>query len=292
MDVGMVLPTFAAHAGREPVVRLAKAIERSGFDSLWVSEHLVAPPDFFHPYGESLDALGTLGFLTAITERVHLGTSVLILPLHEPVSLAKRVATAQALSGGRVQLGVGAGWLEPEFMLIGVDFRHRGELTDRHLAMLRHLLSPAPEHSPDPPPGWEGVSFAPACEVSVPILVGGVSPQALHRAASAGDGWQGVWLEPEELPARIEATRGRSRKADFRISLRIDLRLLPEGQRLRHGLVGPVSAVIERMRSYRDLGVDELIIDPMDRDHGDVPDLAGLLELIHRVRDEILPALT
>lgn len=201
MDVGMALPNLGQHQSSAAMVTLARAAESLGLASLWTSEHIVVPPQMFDPFGDTLDSLTTLGYVAAATERVRLGTSVLILPLHEPVLLAKQAATLHALSGGRLQLGVGVGWIAEEFGLMGADFERRGEVADRHLSVLRHLLAADPAVADVVPPGLLGLRFAPRIETPLPILVGGHASSALRRAASLGDGWHGVWLEPEDLPS-------------------------------------------------------------------------------------------
>ena len=127
MDVGLALPNHGQHQSAAAMVTLARAAEVLGLASVWTSEHILVPAEMFDPFGNTLDSLTTLGYVAAATERVRLGTSVLILPLHEPVLLAKQAATLHALSGGRLRLGVGVGWIAEEFGLMGVDFgAHRG----------------------------------------------------------------------------------------------------------------------------------------------------------------------
>lgn len=174
---------------------------------------------------------------------------------------------------------------------MGVDFERRGEVMDRHLAVLRHLLTGSPVAAEAAPPGLEGIPFSPPVESPLPILVGGHAPSALRRAAGMGDGWHGLWLEPEELPGYLAATRGRSRRQGFRISLRVDFRILDaeraDGE--RPGLVGSPGSIVSKMLRYRAEGVDELVIDFMDRDHGGVPDLAVILDQLRRLHTAVLP---
>jgi probable F420-dependent oxidoreductase len=284
MELGLALPNFGRHLTREATVTVAQAAERLGFASVWTSEHLVVPPALFDPFGQTFDSLTTLTYVAAVTERVRLGTSVLILPFHEPVLLAKQAATLHALSGGRLQLGVGVGWLAEEFAVLGVDFAGRAAVMDHHLEVLRYLLPDA--GSPETvPAGFEDISFAPAVDRPLPILVGGHAPPALRRAARSGDGWHGVWLEPDEVPYHVGQTRDRSRRPDFRISLRVEFGLDPPSPDHARGLVGSAATVVDQLYRYEAAGVDELVIDFMDQDHGGVPDLPDMLEQLERFQD-------
>lgn len=290
MDLGLALPNLGRHQSAAAMLTLARTAEEFGFGSVWTSEHIIVPPEMFDPYGDILDSLTTLGYVAAATERVRLGTSVLILPLHEPILLAKQAATLHALSGGRLQLGVGVGWIAEEFGLMGVDFEHRAEVMDRYLAVLRYLLSDIPAGVEVAPPGLEGVVLGPPVQSTLPILAGGHAPAALRRAARMGDGWHGVWLEPEEVPHYVAATRDQSGRPGFRISLRIDFWMTEAGEAEggRPGLFGSAGAIAAKMARYEAAGVDELVIDFMDRDHGSLPALDAMLEQLRRFHADVL----
>ena len=154
MKFGTVLPQFGPHA-REPGVRerlaaIARAADRLGYDVVWTAEHLIFPREIRteYPYGGKfpydvddpiLDVATTLAWIAAQTTRVRLGSSVVVLPYHHPVALAKALATVDVLSGGRLLLGVASGWLREEFELLGVPFAERGARTDEGIALLKHL---------------------------------------------------------------------------------------------------------------------------------------------------------
>ncbi|WP_375425790.1 LLM class flavin-dependent oxidoreductase [uncultured Friedmanniella sp.] len=288
MELGLALPNLGRHRSAASMLTLARAAEELGFDSVWTSEHVVVPAEMFDPYGDTLDSLTTLAYVAAATERVRLGTSVLILPLHEPVLLAKQASTLHALSGGRLQLGVGVGWIAEEFELMGADFEGRGQVMDRSVAVLRSLLA-GDADATLVPPALVGLPFAPPVESPLPILVGGHAPSALRRAARLGDGWHGVWLEPDELPSYVAATRAQSARPGFRISVRTDFRIVDPSEAAGGvpGLVGRPDAIAAKMLQYRAAGVDELVIDFMNRDHGGVPDLGFILDQLHRFRAEV-----
>lgn len=288
MRLGVLLPIFGTVRSPEALTTLARKVESLGFESVWLSEHIVVPPELFDPYGDTYDCLSALGYLAGATQRVQLGTSVLILPLHEPVLLAKQAATLHELSRGRLRLGVGVGWCAEEFDLMGVDFRRRGTIMNEHLAVLRQLLS---HDSTTPHPRLDGIPFAPHTSTHLPILIGGHAPPALRRAALTGDGWHGVWLEPDEIPSYVAATRGQCNRPGFEISLRIDFRIQAADGDPYHqqGLVGTSQEIAARLRAYQATGVDELVLDFMDRDTNQVPTLRVMMDQLERLRGEILP---
>jgi len=225
MRFGVALPQFGPHA-RDPAVRdhirdVAVAADRLGFDVVWTAEHLIFPAALRtpYPYGGGrapfdvtdpiLDVCSTLAYVAAVTQRVRLGTSVIVLPYHHPIALAKALATVDVLSDGRLLLGVAGGWLREEFDLLGVPFAERGVRTDEYLVLLKRLWSeervtfrgrfftlanaaffPKPVQRPHPP-----------------IWIGGDSPAALRRVARLGDGWMAVPRGLAELETSIATIR-------------------------------------------------------------------------------------
>ena len=111
----MILPNYGAGSSVAGIRRTAELAEELGYDSVWVTEHIIVGPEGVDPYGRVYDPLVTLGWIAGWTERIGLGTSIVLVPLHHPMHLAKEVATLQELSGGRVTLGLGMGWHEPEY---------------------------------------------------------------------------------------------------------------------------------------------------------------------------------
>jgi probable F420-dependent oxidoreductase len=208
-------------------IELAQAGEEAGFESLWTVEHTVVPEGYQSAYPYSPDGkmaggandfplpdpLIWMAYVAAATSRIRLATGIIILPQHNPVITAKQVATLDHLSGGRVLLGIGVGWLEEEFRALGVPFADRGRRTDEYVAALRELWS-------GDPPSFDGefVRFAGAhCRPrpvrgSVPIIVGGHSEAAARRAGRLGDGFfpaRGVPVELIDLARRTAAASGR-----------------------------------------------------------------------------------
>ena len=189
---------------REAYMQVAQAAERAGFAFLSVNDHLVVPGNLgsAYPYtqggawaaaehGHCFDQLATLAFLAGCTSRLRLLTSVMVVPHRQPIATAKMLATIDVLSGGRLILGVGAGWMREEFALLGAPFAERGAVTDEYLEAFKALWTQAR-------PAYAGkhVKFAdlifepkPMQKPHPPIWVGGESLAALRRTVRLGDAW-------------------------------------------------------------------------------------------------------
>ena len=184
----MILPNYGEGSSPDGIRRVAEAAEELGFHSVWATEHIIVGPEAVDPYGRVFAPLVTLGWVAGFTDRIGLGTSIVLVPLHHPIHLAKEVATLQELSGGRVTLGVGMGWHRDEFDYLGVEFEGRGRRADEAIRLMRALWSG--EHSFD----GEFWSFRDATSEPAPapqpeIWVGGSSPRAIRRARELGDVW-------------------------------------------------------------------------------------------------------
>jgi len=188
---------WEATAGREEILRVAQACDESGFFYVAVCDHIAIPRAQARAMSTVwYDAVATLGFLAAATRNVRLLSYVYVAPYRHPLATAKAFATLDALSGGRVILGVGAGHLQGEFEMLGVDFGRRGKLLDEAIDLITAaFLDEYPEHDG---PVWKVSGFGqrprPLQQPRPPIWVGGSTPAALRRAAARGDGWlpQGV----------------------------------------------------------------------------------------------------
>lgn len=198
---GYVIPSFGPFADPGAVVDLLQAGESLGYDDVWFGDHVVVPsyaaaltqPDWLEPLTACFLGLGR-------TTRLRFGTDVLVAPYRNPVLVAKMVATADHLSGGRLTLGVGVGYLRGEFAALGADYANRGAVTDEFLRVLRLLweskgsVSYAGDHV-----SFEDVVFGPApVQQPIPLWVGGNVPRALRRAADLGDGWHPLFPTPEQ----------------------------------------------------------------------------------------------
>ncbi len=187
-EFGVVLPNHGASVSVQHLVDIAGAAEELGFDSVWTTEHVVVGTDAPPFYAQVIEPLTTLAFLAASLQRVKIGTSVLILPLHSPFVVAKQAATLQALSGGRFRLGVGAGWHETEYRIAGIPFSERGARTAEAIRVIRAL--------------WTGQSsfegrfwrfreavFGPLPEPTPEIWIGTESVGLLRQARRMGAIW-------------------------------------------------------------------------------------------------------
>src|SRR6202049_2378178 len=180
MKYAIAIRNMGLQSTRETIRACARIAEQIGFDALFVSDHLCIPPDDTEGSGgRYLDILATTAYLAGVTDRIRLGISVLVLPYRPAVLTAKQVATIQELSGERLILGVGVGWMQPEFAALGVDIHKRGAITDETLAVIHHLFSA------DMPGAYDGpliefpsFVFLPRPK-RPPIWIGGNSPAAM-----------------------------------------------------------------------------------------------------------------
>jgi probable F420-dependent oxidoreductase len=185
---GVILPNFGSKSSSARIRAFAEAAEELGFHSVWATEHIVVGPEAVDPYGRVYDPLVTLGWVAGTTERVGLGTSIVIVPLHNPFHLAKEVATLQELSSGRVTLGVGMGWHRDEFEFMGVPFEGRGRRGDEAIRLMRALWRGEPSFE-----GrywsYRNATAEPHPSPQPEIWVGGSSERAIRRARELGDAW-------------------------------------------------------------------------------------------------------
>jgi probable F420-dependent oxidoreductase len=185
---GVILPNYGRHASVDDIRRVAELAEELGFDSVWTTEHIIVGPEAVDPYGRVYDPLVTLGWIAGWTDRIGLGTSIVLVPLHNPMHLAKEAATLQELSGGRFTLGVGMGWHKDEFDFMGVAFEGRGRRADEAIRIMRALWSGERDFEGE---HWKfhDATFEPRPSPQPEIWVGGSSPRALRRARELGDAW-------------------------------------------------------------------------------------------------------
>ena len=211
---------FASSVGTDPesALEICRVAEQVGFDSVWGGEHVIRPAQIASPYpytedgampGEEEtpipDPLIWLAYVAAAAPTVQLGTCILIVPQRNPLVLAKEVATLDHLTGGRVELGIGVGWMQEEFRALGIPWERRGARNDEYIEAMRALWAgPKAEYH------GQFVDFDPAtCSPrpvrgSIPILVGGDTPAAIRRAARLADGYFPGTGDPQELGQRIE----------------------------------------------------------------------------------------
>jgi probable F420-dependent oxidoreductase len=265
MDVGLFAPLGNGNASAEILRTLGREAEDRGFESIWVAEHVVLFDDYDsqYPYADDgrfpgggdtglLEPLTALTYLAAVTDRIRLGTGICLVPQRNPVYTAKQVVDLDTLSGGRVDFGIGVGWLREEFEAVAMPFEQRGPRTDEFLRVMRSLWT-------EEVSSFEGEHYTlPACRMYPkpvqtpypPIHVGGESKAALRRAARHGDGWYSFNRLPDALDeplARLDdllAAEGRSRADGFQLTV--------------SPYFNPVDAAA--IEAYRDRGVDRLVV--------------------------------
>ncbi|WP_426573571.1 LLM class F420-dependent oxidoreductase [Aquihabitans sp. McL0605] len=257
-------------------VACARAIEAAGFDSVWTIEHVLVPSGYesTYPYarsgkmpgGETVpmpDPLVWLAYIASATETLLLGTGIVILPQRNPAILAKEVATLDRMSGGRLRLGVGVGWLEEEFAALGVPFAGRGKRLDAYVAAMRALWTGEPVDLDDGYHVWHGAISLPApAGASVPIVVGGHTEVAARRAGRLGDGFFPGKGTPEQIAHLVSVMRQAAEEAG-RDPAAIEV---TAGSRDLGG-PDPIGA-IEHMAS---IGVHRLVIPPLAFDAESAP---------------------
>ena len=281
MDWGIHLPHLGRQATGRALLDFARHAEELGYHSGWVSDHVAWPRhiESKYPYTDDgsfaaspdmpwLDPIGTMFFVAAGTERLRLGTTVLILGYRPPVLTAKAIASLDHLSEGRVLLGVGVGWMREEFDALGMPFDHRGKRADEQLALFQALFT-------DPAPSFSGefydvpeVGFAPKPPPGrVPIWVGGHSEAAYRRVARFGDAFHAAFQSVEEVTAgwdrvrKLVAEAGRE-PADVRLSIR--LYLDPEGAMSPDkSIAGSSAQMVDTVGRWREIGVDHILLDPV-----------------------------
>jgi probable F420-dependent oxidoreductase len=283
MNVGVWIPNCRHLATPEIIRGTAVRAEHLGYDSVWVSDHVVVPQAHVVNFGETVyDPLVTLAVAAGATSRVRLGTTVLIVPYRNAVVTAKMVSSLDALSAGRVVLGVGAGWVAAESAMLGVPFAERGAMTDEYLAAMRELWT-APEPSfAGKYTQFGGLTFAPrpVQKPHPPIWVGGHSRAALRRTARFGAAWHPINRSPEELRAgRAELARlcqTHGRPAIPALTLRNDLCVLGPGQSLRPSarggrvLAGEPGRLVDEIAELADCGVEHLVVEFLAADGGEL----------------------
>ncbi|MEX0992887.1 MAG: LLM class F420-dependent oxidoreductase [Solirubrobacterales bacterium] len=285
MRIGVSLPNVGLDHGKEMLLPIAEAAERLGFDSLWAAHHVVLPYERAseYPYQRSgteiamnpgmqwLDPLITLATVAGATEKVGLGTSVLVLPYRNPVTLAAEVAALDVLSEGRLILGVGSGWMREEFEAIGIDPAERGARTDEHIQVLKTLWRDDPASFDGRFTRFKDVALAttPRSEGGPPIWVGGNKEPGMRRALQYGDGWHSMEVYPEDMQevnselARIGQQVGRD---PAQLDISVVRGLIPPGQEddsfipERRMLGGSAQSVIDELGAYQEAGVDLVLI--------------------------------
>jgi probable F420-dependent oxidoreductase len=209
MEFWLALPFADRQLSPRLLLDIGQQAEALGFTGIVTGDHIAVPRQYNDRHGFNYECLTTLAFLAAATSALRLGTSVVVAPLRNPIVLAKQVATLDVLSGGRVTLGVAAGYSQREFVTLGADFSTRGAWTDETIAILRHLFAGTGEPYAGRFFELDDYTFAPVPPqgAALPILVGGSSVPALRRAAQHGDLWQSASIATDAFAACVSRLR-------------------------------------------------------------------------------------
>jgi probable F420-dependent oxidoreductase len=214
MKIGVCSANSGPYTTRDMPVLLSEAAEKVGLESIWVSEHLVVPdprtpPSQMDPDDPILDPVTALAFMAGRTRSVRLGTGIIVLPIRNPLILAKELATVDVLSCGRLMFGVGVGYVQREFEALDASFGDRGARTEEYLAAIRSIWT-------ERHPVFAGrmVSFAgvqafphPVQQPHPPIVMGGYAPAVMRRTIREADGWYGWGLDLEDTARRVDILR-------------------------------------------------------------------------------------
>ena len=301
MEFGVTIPNNWGIEDAQAVIGFGPLAEELGYDSVWVMDHLfnngyirerLDDKPYYHP-------MATLSHISALTQRVRLGTSVLVLPYHNPVELAKYAATLDQMSGGRVVLGVGVGAMTPEFEALGIPLNRRGSLTNESMDVMRELWSNEdPQYASD---RWQfgDLKFSPKPQQvvrgspGVPLWVGGNSPGALRRAAGRGNGWHPSGVSAEEFAIGCQRVRELAESAgrnpdELVMSARVEVEAhgQPSSQRAadRSRLPGNDPAGIAAgVAAFRDAGVQHLVLAL------NTGDAARIRELMQVIAEDVMP---
>lgn len=277
MNFGFVLPTFTQ---ADEILNFAITAENYGVESIWMQDHIILPKTDTkqYPYTKDksfplnpktpiLDPLVTLGFIASKTSKIKLGTSIIVLPYRNPIILAKNFSTLDLLSNGRALCGIGAGWLEKEFEVLGVSYLDRGKITNKYLEKIRELWDEDKSNNLD-------YTFEPKPiqKPSIPIWVGGNSKSAIKRAVKYGQAWHPTRLTPDDIKNKLPYIKallsefGKNTES-FLISLKRNLNFtdlkLPNinFQETPSSLSGTADEIKKDIKYCQEIGIDQLTFD-------------------------------
>jgi probable F420-dependent oxidoreductase len=292
MKFGLSLSNNQGIEEVQDIVRLAVRAEALGLDSVWASDHVFNVGYVLERIGNRpyYDPLTILTYVAAKTERIALGTSVLVLPYHQPMRLAKAAATLDVISGGRLLLGVGVGVIEQELNAMGSPYAERGAITDETIDILKRLWTEDEPRHQGKRYQFSGMKFSPkpVQKPHIPLIIGGVSRAAMRRAARVGNGWHPTAMPPEKLRdamhdlAQETRAAGRS-EADVPVSISLPMQ---GGRAGRYTLGTEPAEMVEKLRAFQRLGVQTVVVSPYT---GDTQDMERGLEILAR---DVIPALS
>jgi probable F420-dependent oxidoreductase len=309
MQFGLGLPHAGATASGAHLIAFAQRAEALGFESLWCGDHIVLPTAGTNQYPYTadgsfpraadvgfLETFTVLSYVAAVTQRIRLGSTVIILPYRNPIVQAKMMASLDVLSSGRVICGVGVGWLQKEFDTLGVPYADRGAMSDEFLKIFRLLWSAEHPEFHGQFYQFDGIQFHPKpVQQPLPIWVGGHSKRAIRRAVVYGQAWHPTRQTPafvaEHLPyLRQEADRAGRDPGSITVSLKRSLHItdigVPGTAAFRSGnaVIGTTQDVIDDARRCQDIGIDQLTYDFR------TDDVAAQIAMMERLVERVMPA--
>jgi len=252
MRLGIHLPQYGRAAGPEAITQVAQRAEALGFADVWVSDHVVQPAAQGYPSPYLFEPLLTLAWAAAATQRVRLGTSVLVVPQYHPLTLANSLASLDRLAEGRLTVAAGVGWSAAEYAALGQDFSTRGARLDEALEIFRTVWTEDPVTHLGRHYQFSDLKIQPKPVGSIPIWIGGTSRQALARAVRSGNGYQGISTPPEELATVVRQLRSERPEPEFVVSYRTGWD--PNGM--------DPAEIADEVAAYREAGVDHVVAAP------------------------------
>jgi probable F420-dependent oxidoreductase len=290
LDYGLFNINIGACSHPHTLAAVARAAEDAGWESLWTGEHIVlpdpqVPPSPLPPQSRMLDGGIALAFAAAHTERLKLGTGIIILPQRNPLVLAKELASLDVLSKGRLLFGLGVGYLEPEFRALGIPMEERGARSIEYVEAMRAVWSMAE-------PAYEGrfVSFSgvdahprPVQQPGPPVIMGGHSPAAYRRAVTHGDGWYGFALSAEQTAASLQGLREAAERYERPPGMaELEISVTPSGR-----------FDVDSARRFEELGVHRVVLlprNPPGAERGAPVDADAVLRYVDEVATTLINA--
>lgn len=306
MKYGFSLIMRGHEATVDAFVKMAQKAEELEIDALWCSAHIIVPPQVNSHYANVPGAkypdtwkelywepVSVLSYLAAHTKKINLGTSITVLPMHNPFEIAKQVAEIDQFSNGRFVFGVGVGWFEEEFEVLGQDFHNRGARTDEALDLMRTLWEPDPVNFEGQFYQVKDAYFAPkpVQEPHPPIWIAGNSKHAMRRAARVGDAWHPVRPDPDTLAASIadlQAMADEAGRAPGSVETAVKCPMLFQDSPPGEGQAptqGRPQDIIDAIKRYEDAGANYYVFDF-------VPEAFDMaMETMERFANEVRPKL-
>ena len=290
MQIGVSLCNNWGVEDVQSIIQLARKAEELGFASVWVHDHVFNAAHVFRRIGQKpyYEPLTLLSYVAACTQRVGLGTSVLVLPYHNPLRLAKIAATLDVLSGGRLILGVGVGGVPQESEALGSPYAERGAITDEAIAIMKELWTQEEPRFAGKYYCFSSMPFSPKPlqQPHIPILIGGNSRAAIRRAVRLGNGWHPFAISLETLRQGIHYLREHAQHSGRDVTEIPVSFSIPLGNPTARGeaLGSEPQAIVEKIQAFASMGVQTLVIT------GNTGNIAETLPAMDMLAREVLPA--